>query len=266
MQNRRITAIQRWPVKGLGPDPLDEVMLSAGRPLPYDRAWAIENGPSGFISDRSRPIPKTRFLMLMKNERLAALETRFDDQALELTVFRHGKRVAGGRLDDPVGRKIIEQFFAAYMDEELRGAPKLLSAENGTFADIGEPAISIIGLGSLNALQHAAGRSIDPLRFRANLHIDGIEPWAEFDLVGRRLLIGEGAVLRITGPITRCAAVNVDPATGARDMQIPRLIESAFGHCEFGVYAQVVQDGRIGLWDSWRVLDDDPAERPLLPF
>lgn len=267
MTEARIAAIQRFPVKGLGPDPLDSVDLSAGEALPLDRAWAIENGPSGFDPDNPRALPKIRFLMLMKDERLAALDTRFDAETRTLTIHRDGKRVTGGRLDDPIGRKIIEQFFAAYMADELRGAPRLLSAApRHPFSDVGAPLVSLIGMASLSELERVAGRSVEPLRFRANFHIEGLAPWQEFDLVGRHIRLGDTATLRVVEPITRCAATNVDPASGARDMQIPRLLEGAFRHTEFGVYAQVVRSGTVCQGDALAVIDDAPATREPLPF
>ena len=44
----RIAALYRYPVKGLSPEPLERVSLQAGGTFPGDRAFAIENGPSGF--------------------------------------------------------------------------------------------------------------------------------------------------------------------------------------------------------------------------
>jgi uncharacterized protein YcbX len=43
-----ITGIYRYPVKGLSPERLSRVVLAAGRTLPADRRYAIENGPSPF--------------------------------------------------------------------------------------------------------------------------------------------------------------------------------------------------------------------------
>ena len=39
----RIASIQRHPLKSHGREALDEVMLSAGQGLPWDRAWATRN-------------------------------------------------------------------------------------------------------------------------------------------------------------------------------------------------------------------------------
>ncbi len=38
--------------------------------------------------------------------------------------------------------------------------------------------------------------------------------------------------------ITRCAAVNVDPETAARDLGIPQALTQRLGHNECGVYAE----------------------------
>ena len=76
-----IAGIYRYPVKGLSPQPLERVALAPGRTLPADRLYAIENGPSGFDPAAPSYLSKTHFLMLMKNERLAALRTAFDQRA-----------------------------------------------------------------------------------------------------------------------------------------------------------------------------------------
>jgi uncharacterized protein YcbX len=240
-----IDAIYRYPVKGLSGERLESVVLEPGKPLPFDRAWAIENGPSGFDRHAPQAMPKIKFLMLMKNERLAALETRFDEETREIEIFRHGKRVARGKLDEPLGRQLIEQFFAAYCADDLRGAPKILSAPGHTFSDVGKPVVSIANLASLRDLERIAGRSVHPLRFRENIYLDGWLPWQEFNCIGQEIELGEEVVVKVLERTVRCAATNVDPETGDRDMQIPRQLSGAFGHGDFGVYAEVVRGGTL---------------------
>ena len=131
-----INALYRYPVKGLSGELLDRAILKADAYFPGDRLFALENGPSGFDEAAPEHQPKLKFLMLMRNERLAKLETRFDDITQTLTILRDSKQVARGDLSAPLGRTIIEQFFAAFMKDELRGAPKLLTApENFRFTD-----------------------------------------------------------------------------------------------------------------------------------
>lgn len=250
MPDARIEAIYRYPVKGLSAEPLESIALTAGEAIPFDRAWAIENGPSGFAAAEPQALPKTKFLMLMKNETLAALETRFDEETGMLEIRRHGKRVAGGNLNDPLGRQLIEQFFAAYSASDLRGSPKILAAAGHTFSDCGKKVVSIANLASLRELERAAGRTIHPLRFRMNIYVDGWLPWHEFYAEGEEIALGDSVRVRIRERTVRCAATNVDPETGARDMQIPRTLSSNFGHMDFGVYAEVVAGGTIKTGDG----------------
>jgi uncharacterized protein YcbX len=44
----RISSLYRYPVKGLSPERLDKVSLTAGHYFPGDRLFAVENGRAGF--------------------------------------------------------------------------------------------------------------------------------------------------------------------------------------------------------------------------
>ena len=91
-----ITGIYRYPVKGLTPEQLARTVLSPGQTVSADRRYAIENGPSGFDPADPKFFPKAYFLMLMRNERLAGLQSRFDDASNVLTIRRNGTLVAHG--------------------------------------------------------------------------------------------------------------------------------------------------------------------------
>ena len=92
-----IRAIYRYPVKGLSPQALEQTELSIGQTVPEDRLYAIENGPSGFDPAAPAYFPKQRFLMLMRNERLAGLRTDFDPVSHTLTIDWEGRQAARGR-------------------------------------------------------------------------------------------------------------------------------------------------------------------------
>jgi uncharacterized protein YcbX len=87
------------------------------------------------------------------------------------------------------------------------------------------------------------------MRFRANLHIDGLPAWAEFDWVGSDVKIGR-ARLHIVSRIIRCAATTVNPATAERDLNVPTHLQQAFGHCHMGIYGEVVEGGEIMTGDA----------------
>jgi hypothetical protein len=256
IQPAKIASLYRYPVKGLSPEPLPSVALGAGETFPADRRYAVENGPSGF--DPAAPVwlPKSCYLMLMRDERLAALQTHFEDHSHLLTIRENGKIAARGDLETAQGRAAIEAFFAAHFAGELRGPPKIISGGGHSFSDVAKKVVSIINLGSLAAIEDMVGSPVNPLRFRANVYVQGWPAWHEASLLGETLAIG-GARLKIVKRITRCAAVNVDPELAVRDMEIPSTLMRRFGHNECGIYAEVIEGGSIAIGD--KVVVEQPA-------
>jgi uncharacterized protein len=239
-----VTSLYRYPVKGLSPEALPVVVVTPGATFPADRKYAIENGPGRFDPDHPRHLPKISFLMLMRDERLATLRSRFDDASETLTILRDDRQVARGKLDTPLGRQMIEQFLAAYMKTDLRGAPKVVASPGHSFSDVAAKWVHIVNLATVRDLERAAGVKVDPLRFRANIYIDGPAPWAEFGWLDKDLNIG-GTTLSVTRRTQRCDAINVDPATGKRDLGLPATLTRTYGHTDVGIYARVTTGGEI---------------------
>ena len=244
-----VQSLHRYPVKGLTPESLQSVELQPGATMPFDRAYAIENGAGRFDPENPRHVPKISFLMLMRDERLASLETRFDDATQTLTILRSGKQVARGDLKTPIGRQMIEQFMAAYMKASLRGAPKVVAAPGHSFSDVAAKCLHIVNLASLKDLERAVGRPVDPLRFRANVYLDGVPAWEEFSWMNKEVDIG-GIRLTVFKRTVRCEATNVDPVTAERDLAIPAVLKRTFGHTDFGVYAKVKRGGTLVVGDA----------------
>jgi uncharacterized protein len=247
-----LKGIYRYPVKGLTPEQMPRVALAPGATLPADRMYAIENGPSGFDPAAPGYQPNIEFLMLMRDEKLAALDARFDDQSHVLRVRHDGSAVAGD-LRTAEGRAAIEAFFASYCADGLRGPPKILFAPGHSFSDVAKKVVSIINLSSVAALEGAVGAPVNPLRFRGNFLVSGWPAWQELDLVGRELAIGE-ARLKVVKQIVRCAATNVDPDTAQRDMNIPKTLLQTWGHTDCGIYAEVTAGGEVAAGDQVRLV------------
>jgi uncharacterized protein len=260
----RIAALHRYPIKGLSPERVPRAVLETGAYFPGDRLFAIENGPSGFDPADPQHQPKIKFLMLMRNESLARLRTHYEDDAYTLVVRDGGREAARGDLSTKEGRIAIEAFFRTYMPRELRGPPKVIAAPDGfRFTDSRKGFVSLINLASVRAIEDMVGSAVDPLRFRGNLQLEGLDPWAEFDLVGRILEGPAGLRLKVTKRIERCAATNVDPTTGMRDLDIPATLMRRLGHFDCGVYAEVLHGGVLA--EGERLTLAEPA-LPALPL
>ena len=249
MADARIQGIYRYPVKGLSPEPMPRAELAAGKTIACDRMYAIENGPSGFDPAAPAYLPKMRFLMLMRNARLAELRTRFDDQSHVLSIRAENREAARGDLRTPEGRAAVERFFAEHCADELRGPPKVLVAQGHSFSDVAKKVVSIINLASVAELENSTGSPVHPLRFRGNLYVEGWPAWHEFNLVGSEIAVGPTARLKIVKRIMRCAATEVDPDTGIRDLPIPATLLKTYGHADCGIYGEVIEGGTVNVGD-----------------
>jgi len=241
----KIETINRYPVKGLSAEELISANLRVDDCIAFDRAYAIANGHRDFDAAAPKFMEKTKFLMLMRHEKLAALHTRFDPETHMLTILRNDRQVSKGCLQQPVGRKLIEQFFAAFLGDQILGTPHIVSAPGHSFSDVGVKCLSIINLATVRDLGRMMGEEINPLRFRGNLYIDGFEPWSELNWVGKNIAINDMIVLQCFQRTRRCAATNVNPVTANRDLSVPAHISRALGHGDLGVYAKVTQDCHI---------------------
>jgi uncharacterized protein len=261
----RIFSLFRYPVKGLSPEPLTAARLDKGAYFPGDRIFAIENGPCGFDPDDPRHQSKTKFLVLMRMEALARLRTRFDDASGELVIVSDGEERVRASVSTSIGREAIADFMRSFVGEDLDGDPALLAAPGGfRFTDSPTGYVSIINLASVASVEDLVGAPVDPLRFRGNIHIEGIPAWSEFDLVGRELATASGLRLKVTSRIKRCAATNVDPQTGLRDLSIPKALMQNLGHMDCGIYAEIIASGSIAPGERLELVE--PKARQALPF
>ena len=81
------------------------------------------------------------------------------------------------------------------------------------------------------------------------MYVSGWPAWHEFELLDQTLAIGK-VRLKVVKRIVRCAAINVDPETAERDLNIPPALMRQLGHNECGIYAEVIADGTIAAGDA----------------
>jgi GntR family transcriptional regulator/MocR family aminotransferase len=258
-----VSGIYRYPIKGLSAQPLRGVQLEAGRPFPFDRIFALARG--GVRIDPADPqwAKKGLFVMLMLEEALARVRTRLDIETMRLEIAdADGTTQLTADLHTADGRAAVEDFVERLVPT-LRERPTLVRSRSGHFMDKPDNVISLINLATLRNLEERWGYSLDPLRFRANVYIDGARPWEEFDWIGSSLRIGE-AVLRVDRRNGRCGATNVDPWTGRRDRDLPAALRAAFGHKDLGVYLLTEQAGTVATGDAVSLAGREGLTRPGL--
>jgi uncharacterized protein YcbX len=250
-----VTAIYRYPVKGLSAEAMHRASLLPGECLPYDRRFAIALGTTLFDPERPEWLSKTNFIMLMRDEKLAQLQTRFDDESGVLAIAENGPVLLHAQMREPEGCRQVAEFFANFLGDAVKGPLRVVEAPGHAFADARrkpnattDKYVSLINRASIAALEAAMGVPVDPIRFRANVYFEGAAAWSEHDWIGSEISLG-AARLRVISPITRCAATQVNPVTAKRDLDIVAALGRAFGHINMGVYAEVSAGGEIAIGD-----------------
>jgi uncharacterized protein YcbX len=245
-----VTGLYRHPIKGFTPERLRQVSLTAGAYFPCDRLFAIEDGPSGFDPAAPSYISKTRFTVLAKIAEVARARTVYDDDSGYLAVAADGMEPLSADLTTDAGSAALCDWLARLLSDQVSGPLRLLKGPQGhRFMDDPTGNVSVINLASVRDLEARMGVPIDPLRFRANLYVEGWPAWAEMDQVGQTVTMGE-AEAKITKPIVRCAATHVDPVSGERDLDLVSALFEAYGHRFCGVYLSVTRGGMIRLGDD----------------
>jgi uncharacterized protein len=251
-----ISSIYRYPVKGLSPEHLSRTTLSPGRCLPEDRRFAVALASTRFDPAQAQWLPKRCFAMLMRDEKLARLDTRFDPAIEELTIAENGEVVLRARIAEPEGSRAVGEFLGEFLGDAIERPLRVVEAPGHAFADsrrkpdaTTDQYVSLINLRSVAALDTAMAARIDPLRFRANIYLDGAPAWDELGWIGSSIALG-GTRLRVIAAITRCAATEVNPATAERDLDIVTALQRSFGHNLMGIYAEVAAGGDIAIGDE----------------
>lgn len=240
----QLAQIWRHPIKGVGAEALAHVGLHVDRPLPLDRAWAVlEEG--GEAADGWRAC--RNFIRGAKASALMAVTARVMGEEIHLS---HPERpdltITPGTPD--AGPALIAWLRPIYPTDR-RAPAALVKAPAIGMSDAPYASVAVLNCASLRALSDKLGQTLDPRRFRGNLWLDGLAPWEEFDLLGKRLRIGE-AELEVIEPITRCRATEANPETGQRDAATLAALEDGWGHTDFGIYAMVRRAGRVAIGDE----------------
>ena len=238
-----VAQLYRYPVKGLSAEALSAAVLRPGHGLPLDRAFALAPATTGIDPIPSEWVSKSHFVTLVRHERLAALDSRYDAAKGVLALYRNGRRVAQGAIATPIGRAMIEEFFRAYLRNELPAGR--------------------LGYGAHAFRPARAG----PVDHRSGKHQrSGTRCWPgcrSAALPRQHLCGGDGAVGGIQLGGTRDRGRRCPSAgegsdrtmrcdrcrTRIRDLHIPHSLMGSFGHVDCGVFATVVAMGNVAIGD-----------------
>lgn len=256
--NAAIAALFRHPIKGFTPQRVASARLTANAAFPGDRLFAVEDGPCGFDPALPAFIPKQRFAVLAKIAEVAKARTSYDPASGELRASAPGAADFAGSISDEHGRQAFAAWLSQLLGDDAAGPLRLIYGAGHRFLDHPQGHVSVLNLASTRDLAARLGRPVDPLRFRANIHVEDWPAWAENHWTDRDLRLGD-ATARVFKPITRCAAPDVDPPTAMRDIAVTAELHRLYGHMLCGVYVQITKGGLVREGDAARIEPSPPA-------
>ncbi len=236
----RLAHIFRHPVKAHGREAPDAVTLAQGRCLPRDRHWALALEGTALMPGWN---PCMNFARGARVPTLQAIGAEWNDATGLLTLTHPDLSPLTIDPDSAAGAAALLDWVALLQPPGRARPARLVSAGRG-MTDTAFESVSVLNQASNAALGRHLGAALGLDRWRANLWLDGMPPWAERDLVGQTLQIGD-AQLKVVEPIGRCRATMVDCATGMLDHDILSALQSVTGGTEFGVYATVTRGGPV---------------------
>lgn len=251
MKTARIEHLCTYPIKGFSPHFLETVKLEAGGVFPQDRAYALKRGDWHFDENDPGYHRKTRFYMLLRDEKIAEMKPRFSLEDLTVEFTMADGEVSKFSFGNQESRANLGKFLTDFLDPEE--ALSVVGAPDHSISDVPMRVASIINLASVRDLAAKIGQTVDPIRFRGNIYFSGLDPWEEFNWVGKRLKMGT-TEFKVVKRIERCKATHVDPATGQRDLGVVPALHKHFGHYDMGIYAEVIKAGTTKPGDQIIVL------------
>ncbi|AOY87901.1 MOSC domain-containing protein [Marinobacter salinus] len=251
-----------YPVKSLAGIAVEHFELDNFGPS-GDRRWMIIDEESRFVTQRQNP-------------ELAKVGTKIVDEGVEVDIPGEGRfvlRASGRALRVQVWRDWVQAFIGeadanealsrycgsrfqfVYMPESSFrpvDAARVQDRRRVSFAD-GFPLL-IVNRASLDELNERLSSPVEMRRFRPNIVVDGVRPWAEDQW--REMIIGEMR-FSLVKPCSRCVMTTVDPDTGIKDDSVqPLRTLSGYRRTEDGVIF-----GMNAIHESFGVISiGDPVE------
>lgn len=244
-----LARINVTPVKGLGLQHPEAVSLTADGVEENRRFYLLHEGRL-FNGKDHGPLVAVRPALAG-----ARLTLTFPDGDVVAGEVELGAAVATnfwGHRDVP-GR-VVEGPWSAALSAFTGRDVQLVRVDDGASAvDIDHG--SLVSRASCARLGEELDAEVDPRRFRMLLELDGATAHEEDGWSGRPVRVG-GAVVRVGGPVPRCAITTQDPDTGVRTLDTLRGIKDYRGvrgedgkSIFFGVYFTVVEPGRVAVGD-----------------
>lgn len=246
-----VAALWRHPIKSHGREALEQVTLTEGMTMPWDRHWAVAHAKCKFDTANPAWVMCRNFVTGAISAPVAGIWATFDEQSHQMTLRHDALEPLIFNPDDPAD---LPRFLAWTAPLDLREVPTgIVSVPGRGITDSSKPTVSIMNIASHTAVEGFHGGPLERERWRGNIWLDGLPAWEEWHWIDHNIQIGE-AVLHVHKRIVRCSHTTANPVTGQRDADTLGALRNGFGHEDFGINAIVTKSGRVALGDTAKVI------------
>ncbi|MDA8585911.1 MOSC domain-containing protein [Rhodobacteraceae bacterium] len=242
-----LVQIWRHPIKAHGFEALQASAIKANETLPWDRVWAATHEASR--AKTGAWVSCANFSRGAKAPHLMAISATLDTDTAQLTLQHPDHGALTFRPDEPQDVARFVDWIAPLMPSDRAATTGLIRATEQGMTDTPFPSISIGNLATLRVLEQRAGQTLDVRRFRINIWVEDLAPFEEFEWVGKDLKIADTA-FHAEDRITRCSSTMANPDTGKRDADPVAVMDTHWGHHDFGIALIAQTDGHIAIGDK----------------
>lgn len=243
----------RHPIKGVGREALQSVVLEAGKTMPWDRHWALAHENAKIDPHNPEWMRCSNFARAARGHKLMAVSSALDKSSGQITLHHPELDSITVNPDKPTDAQTLIDWVTKISNPNRSLPAHVVKVPGRGMTDSSTPSLSIHTKASLDDFSEKLGAPLDQRRFRGNIWIEGTEPWEEFTWIGRTVRIGE-AEFEITKPVERCMATTVNPDTGVSDQDTLGVLEHTYGHLDFGVFGIVTKPGLVQTGDTFEVV------------
>ncbi|HTZ73140.1 MAG TPA: MOSC N-terminal beta barrel domain-containing protein [Candidatus Aquilonibacter sp.] len=264
-----LASIHRYPVKSMMGEALESVQMTRIG-LMGDRAYALCDAETGKVVSAKNPLKWPNIFTyhacftkpFVAGSDVPPVRVTLPDGSSALSSspdFAPKLSTTLGRsvslLSTPPQNPELEEYWPDMEELSNRNVVTDEKIPEGTFFDLGTLHLlttsTLVCLGELNPQSRFESR-----RFRPNLIVDTGDSrgFVENDWVGKTLSIGPDVRIHVTGPCPRCVMTTLAQGDLPKD---PAILKTAakYNQARVGVYASVVQTGRLSVGDPVTILN-----------
>jgi len=239
------------PVKSLSFSSKKNLKIKKNLGIMNDRIFAFTRLISETEANDYKKNPSKRnlkFFLTLKNSPFLN-KYNFEYKENELKMLIKKNLIKKIDLNDDNNLKLISEELIKH--ETIKNYfPYLIKNINYPFFDtMPQNSISLINISSIKDFEKKIDHKIDHERFRGNIYINNIKPWAEFSWMNKKITINDCSFL-VLKKIPRCSATNLRLNSDIFDINVPQKLREVYGHIDMGIYLKPLNNGIININDT----------------